>query len=603
MTWPTLTPGFEVGGYRIESALGSGANGAVYRAVDGGGQAVAIKVLHAGGTDPAARARLAREAATLHRLDHPAVADILDVELDGEVPFIVTELVDGRSLEDEVAVHGPYDAGRLAALAADLHAALLAVHGAGVVHRDLKPSNIMVTSRGPVLIDFGIAHGLEDARMTSEGLVMGTPGYLAPEMLTGSSPSQATDWWGWAASLAFASTGRAPFGVSPVDAVLARAQAGVADLRGVGPRRAQALAGALRPDPVRRWEPETVVRELRSAADAGDPVVAVEAVTTALGATEALGAARPTQIVTTSPATAPVNDGRTQALPLDAVPPPPPSPPSSATAWTPGPAPTDALPGAEPGTRDLAEGATAAYDRAAYDPAAYDPTGAVPVDGEDGTWFDELETDDETPGYERPSHQRRATVLAALSLPFLAAAATRPALAFGALAVLVVLARDVGVAAHALHSRRERRGVTRSDGWVVGVASPWHLLRSLVGALPALLVGACVGLLGVVGVWWLLGRDVLVDDPDVVGQQNAPWVYAGALALVALAALLCVWFGPAARRTRDGARTALAHLLPGRRSAALVVGLAVVAAVVLALPALRGDPVVWWPFPGAPDLS
>jgi tRNA A-37 threonylcarbamoyl transferase component Bud32 len=568
MTRPTLPPGADVGGYRIVSALGTGANGTVYRAVDGGGQPVAIKVLHAGPeTDESARARLAREAATLHRLDHPAVADVLDVELEGESPFIVTELVEGRSLEDDVAIHGPYDEGRLAGLATDLADALHAVHAAGVVHRDLKPSNVMVTTRGPVLIDFGIAHGLEDARMTSEGLVMGTPGYLAPEMLTGTSPSQATDWWGWAASLAFAATGRAPFGVSPVDAVLARAQAGTADLRGIGPRRAQAIAGALRPDPARRWEPGTVVRELRAAADAGDPVVAQVgapgAATVTLGATAALEAGQPTEIVTTSPGTTPVNDGRTQALPQGAVPPPP--------------AP----------------------------PAPYEGTAGTEVfDDPDGTtWLDELETDDETPGYERPVHARRAALLTVLTLPFLAAATTWPAISFGALAVLVVLARDVGVASDALHTRRERRGVSRSDGWRVGVASPWHLLRALVGALPALLVGGCVGLLLVVGSWWFLGRTVLADDPDVAGQQNAPWVFAVTLALAMLVVVVCTWFGPAGRRARVGARTAFAHLVPGRRSVLIVVVLAVAAAVALALPALHGHEIVWWPFPGAPDLG
>ena len=86
--------------------------------------------------------------------------------------------------------------------------ALEAVHGAGVVHRDLKPSNVLVTDDGPVLIDFGIAQAADDPRLTAAGLVIGTPGYLAPELLDGDEPTAASDFWGWAAVLAFAATGR-----------------------------------------------------------------------------------------------------------------------------------------------------------------------------------------------------------------------------------------------------------------------------------------------------------------------------------------------------------------------------------------------------------
>ncbi|WP_139122981.1 serine/threonine-protein kinase, partial [Cellulosimicrobium cellulans] len=238
-------PGSDVGGYLIGARLGSGAMGSVHSAHDGGGNLVAIKLLHAHVDRDAAaqgRERLRREALALRRLRHPAVAQILDVELDGPEAFIVTELVDGPTLEDEIAERGPLDAWDLYELADQLAAALEAVHGAGVVHRDLKPSNVMIASRGPVLIDFGIAQALEDARVTSTGLVMGTPGYLAPELLEGASPSADTDWWGWAALLAYAATGRAPFGVRPTDVVLARARSGRPDLAGLGPVTAGALA-------------------------------------------------------------------------------------------------------------------------------------------------------------------------------------------------------------------------------------------------------------------------------------------------------------------------------------------------------------------------
>ncbi|RXR26958.1 serine/threonine protein kinase [Oerskovia turbata] len=266
-----LPTGSEVGGYRILARLGAGAMGAVYEAEDGGGNLVAIKFLHAHlDVDAQGRERLRREAVALQRLRHPAVAQILDVELDGSEAFIVTELVDGPNLEEEIATGGPLDARDLFELADQLAEALEAVHAAGVVHRDLKPSNVLVTENGPVLIDFGIAHGLDEARATSTGLVMGTPGYLAPELLEGAAPSANSDWWGWAALLAFSATGRPPFGMRPVEAVLARARSGEADLDGLGPRTAAALAAALRADPASRLGPSEVAAVLHRVAQEGD---------------------------------------------------------------------------------------------------------------------------------------------------------------------------------------------------------------------------------------------------------------------------------------------------------------------------------------------
>ncbi|WP_164983991.1 serine/threonine-protein kinase, partial [Cellulomonas endophytica] len=244
-----LAPGTEVGGYTVVAPLGAGGMGAVYRAVDGGGTAVALKLLHPHvGADPAARDRLRREVLALQRLRHPGVAAVLDAEADSTEAFLVTELVGGQDLEARVRRDGPLDAPDLALLAEGLLDALRAVHDAGVVHRDLKPSNVMVTRDGPVLIDFGIAQSADDTRLTSTGLVVGTPGYLAPELADGGEPSVASDLWGWAAVVAFAATGRPPFGRGSAVAVLDRTRAGAAELPGVGPRTAAALRAALHPD-------------------------------------------------------------------------------------------------------------------------------------------------------------------------------------------------------------------------------------------------------------------------------------------------------------------------------------------------------------------
>ncbi len=556
-------PGSEVGGYHIGARLGSGAMGTVHSAHDGGGNLVAIKLLHAHvDLDAAAqgRERLRREARALQRLRHPAVAQILDVELDGPDAFIVTELVDGPTLEDEIAEGGPLDAWDLYELADQLAAALEAVHAAGVVHRDLKPSNVMVSSRGPVLIDFGIAQGLEDARVTSTGLVMGTPGYLAPELLEGAAPSVDTDWWGWAALLAYAATGRAPFGVRPTDVVLARARSGRPDLAGLGPVTARAIGRALHADPAQRLGPTEVVAALRHAADTGDAAPATQVVAPPTG---------PTQVV---PPVAVVPGGTgAQAW-------------TGASAWTgqaqvvPPPLPTSQA--------QVNDGRTMAVP-VGHD--LMDDLGAPPL-GEDGE-----------PLYVRPVPAARRTALLLLAVPLVLLGGTYPGVAFVVLSVLVVLARVVGVTTESLHARRERRGVSSRDTVRAVAASPWYVVRALVGALPSLLVAACAAVLVVVAGWWLLESDrwVVVEGPD---GGNAPVVTTVLLCLAAVAAVTLAWVGPLTHLTRYGTRTALARLAPGRTGTLVLAGLGLVLTVV-SLVLLGGDPgVTWWPFPGPPSL-
>ncbi|BDZ42640.1 hypothetical protein GCM10025865_19390 [Paraoerskovia sediminicola] len=419
-----LPPGTEIDGYTIVSRLGSGAMGTVYRATDGGGQEVALKLLHShvdADTSALGRERLRREAVALQKLDHPAVAAILDVELEGADAFIVTQIAEGISLEDEIAERGPLDADDLLALAEQLAEALEAVHAAGVVHRDMKPSNVLVTDDGPVLIDFGIAHGLEDARMTSTGLVMGTPGYLDPQLLSGAEPGTATDWWGWAAMLAYAATGRPPFGVRPLDAVLARARSGDADLAGLGARTHGALAAALNPEPRRRLGPAQVVRALRTAATEGDPAVEDGGISrgqvAAAAGAFAAGAAV-TQVV--------ASDGGTRPMVV--------GPPSD---------------GAGDGTYADPAAYSEGGDRAAYgqpEAAAGDPAG---------------EGASQWQGYERPRPARRPWAVLGIGVALVAFAGSAPGVAFALLAVLVILARWVGLMTNSLHARREARGSRR----------------------------------------------------------------------------------------------------------------------------------------------
>jgi hypothetical protein len=258
-----LAPGTAIGGYTVVAPLGAGGMGAVYKAVDDGGTSVALKLLHPEiGADPVARARLSREVSALQRLRHPSVARVLDAEADSTEAFLVTELVQGDPLDAWVRHHGTVRGDALVEMATRLMDALDAVHDAGVVHRDLKPSNVMMTSHGPVLIDFGLALGHDDAPLTATSVVAGSPGYLAPELMDGGDPGPDIDWWGWAAVIAYAATGRAPYGTGPLGQVLGRTRSGEVDLEGLAPGTVEALSAALGPDPDERPEPGALVAAL-----------------------------------------------------------------------------------------------------------------------------------------------------------------------------------------------------------------------------------------------------------------------------------------------------------------------------------------------------
>ncbi|MCL2465796.1 MAG: serine/threonine protein kinase [Micrococcales bacterium] len=267
-----LAPGTAIGGYTVVAPLGSGGMGTVYRVIDDGGNVAALKLLHPEiGADPVARGRLLREVAALQRLRHRAVARVLDAEVDSTEAFLVTELVTGESLDQMLRRRRrPLRATALADLADALADALTAVHEAGVVHRDLKPSNVMMTADGPVLIDFGLARTGDDTPLTATSLVAGSPGFLAPELIDGEEATAAVDWWGWAAVLAYAATGRPPFGTGALGHVLARTRAGEPDLDELPPRTAAMLHWALSADQHDRAAPDDVRAALRTQAEHPD---------------------------------------------------------------------------------------------------------------------------------------------------------------------------------------------------------------------------------------------------------------------------------------------------------------------------------------------
>ena len=260
-----MEEGEELGGYRLIRRLGTGGAGTVWLAEDGGGMRVALKAMHpAMAASEASRQRLERETRTVNSVRSPFVAHIVDAETEATQPFVVSEYVEGPTLA-EILVSGPVPLRGVAALSYHLASTIAAVHHANIIHRDIKPSNIICSPRGPVLIDFGIAMATSDQHLTSTGLVSGTAGYTAPELLQGHGATKESDWWAWCATLLSCATGRPPFGKGDVSATMLRVLEGDPDLAGLHPMVADALAGGLCPDPDDRPSPSLIVADLMSA--------------------------------------------------------------------------------------------------------------------------------------------------------------------------------------------------------------------------------------------------------------------------------------------------------------------------------------------------
>ncbi len=242
-----------LGPYRVIRRLGQGGMGVVYLATDDPGQQVAVKALHPGmAQEENARRRLAREVETMHRVRSQYVAQVLGADLDGDPPYIVTRYVPGLTLDAVISAGGPMTGQALSRLAYGLAQALEAVHAAGVVHRDLKPGNVMISDGEPVVIDFGIAQLAETTRLTLTGMFMGTPGYLAPEVIEGKDSGPGSDVHSWGATLAFAATGRPPFGTGTFEAIFYRIMHSLPDLDTLPAPLRDMVMRALSRDPVYR---------------------------------------------------------------------------------------------------------------------------------------------------------------------------------------------------------------------------------------------------------------------------------------------------------------------------------------------------------------
>ncbi|WP_338703194.1 protein kinase [Streptomyces sp. Q6] len=245
----TATDPTRIGPYLLLGRLGAGGMGRVYLARSEAGRTVAVKVVHEEHvTEPQFRARFRREVAAARRVGERFTAPVLDAAPDGEFPWVATGYVPGLSLEQVVRGHGALPAVSVLVLARGLLHALEDIHGAGIVHRDLKPSNVMLTADGPKVIDFGIARAIGtsvESLLTRTGMVIGSPGFMAPEQIRGRSAGPASDVFTLGCVLTYAATGTLPFGqgVSNQHAVMYRIVEAEPRLDAVGDASLRALIG------------------------------------------------------------------------------------------------------------------------------------------------------------------------------------------------------------------------------------------------------------------------------------------------------------------------------------------------------------------------
>ncbi|QKG21532.1 DUF4389 domain-containing protein [Actinomadura verrucosospora] len=298
-----------LGPYRLLGRLGRGGMGTVYLAAEPDGRRVAVKVVNrelAG--EPAFLARFRREVTAARRVHRFCTAPVLDAELDQDPPYVVTEYIDGPSLEAAIRERGPLPGSDLEGLAVGVATALAAIHGAGIVHRDLKPANVLLSSTGPRVIDFGIARALDAPDgPTRTGQFVGTPSYIAPEVLHGEPVEQASDVFAWGCVIAYAGTGRPPFQGESVADTFRRIGAEPPVLDGLDPRLRAVVAAALDKDPRKRPTAERLLARLVGQ-EAADPARTAETVSATWRRPDEAAAPSQTPPPAPEPVPAPVPD-------------------------------------------------------------------------------------------------------------------------------------------------------------------------------------------------------------------------------------------------------------------------------------------------------
>lgn len=529
-----------VGGYRLLTKIGEGGMGVVHLAQAPDGNRVALKVLrpHIIGDDEA-RERLAREVASLRRVTSPRIAEVIDADPWGETPYVATRYVPGLSLHQHIREHGPVTGPDLRWFAAGLAEAVIAVHQVGVLHRDIKPSNVLLEGRSPVLIDFGLARLAEDPRLTHTGWLLGTPGYLAPEILYGEDATTASDVHAWAATLVFAATGRPPFGTGPAMAIMDRVRRGEHDLTGVPADLLPLVREGLAPDPDDRPSTGAVLAALRqdptTAAPQDDftlPWMLAQPTPTDTDATDVVEAGPSAPAASGPPATKPLTVPAPALAPEPArqpyVQPPPP---------------------------------TGVHDSPGERPRLV-PPGSMRTSG--------------------TARLQRGLCLGGAFGSVAAGFAVAPYLTFLLIAAAALVVRTLSWTTEAARERQHLRGRRRwYDAPLTVATSPWYLVVAAGGTVMLL---AWSGL-----VTFMVGLGVALVGPPLS---------AGLLLLGGVLALT-VWWGPGAKRLRLPAQRVLGAVTRDPWVGWTAVAAVGIVLVALAFAVGTGD-VSWSPQPGPP---
>ena len=440
-------PGLTVGGYELLARIGEGGMGVVHLARQPGGERVALKVIrpHVVGDDES-RERLAREVKSLSRIRSDRVAAIVDADPWGEIPFVATRYVPGLSLTEHISQYGPITGADLIWLAWCLAEALSDVHACGVLHRDVKPSNVLMEGRSPILIDFGLARVADDPRLTHTGWLLGTPGYLAPEILHGHDATAASDVHSWAATVAYAGLGRSPFGTGPSMAIMDRVRRGEHDLHGLPEPLLAQVTAALEPDPRLRPTLPALVSVLRGHAE-GTAVI--------------------------SPVRAYDPDPPPETMPPETMPP-------------------ETMPLAVYAAQPLGTDPSTAV-------TAVDPTEPTSFLDEEGH-LEQAQPDLEPEKPKAGERLRRGLLLLSGTLAIGLATAAFPYLTTLVLILAVWVLRSLSLTASAASERRRLRGTRWYDAPLVLLSIPWHVLAALAGTVMLVLwslgIGLSAGLIG-----------------------------------------------------------------------------------------------------------
>uniref|UniRef100_A0AAU3GT40 Protein kinase n=1 Tax=Streptomyces sp. NBC_01401 TaxID=2903854 RepID=A0AAU3GT40_9ACTN len=239
-----------VGPYRLLARLGDGGMGQVFLGRSRGGRDVAVKLVRPElAEDAQFRERFAREVRAARRVGGFYTAQVVDADTEATPPWLVTSYIPGPTLREAIVECGPLATDAVAALGAGLAEGLKAIHVCDLVHRDLKPGNVILAGDGPRIIDFGIARALDAGSYLTQTAVIGTPAFMSPEQIRGREIGPASDTFCLAAVLAYAATGRGPFGDGPTEAVIYRVVHDEPDLSGIPEELATLVRAGLAKDP------------------------------------------------------------------------------------------------------------------------------------------------------------------------------------------------------------------------------------------------------------------------------------------------------------------------------------------------------------------